>query len=208
MTASHPDSSPRRSPFPRCLGFCLLAACLLLASGCQASGTLDAQPYFRPLAASDFFADGRSARGLVPGTVPQTDLPANDPATTGKNENGDPLATIPIPITADLVKRGQERFGIYCLVCHGVDGHGDGKVVPYGLSKPPDLLGAAVKTLPDGEIFAIISNGKGKMFSYAYRVKPPDRWAVIAYLRAMQMKNGHLTQDLTPAELQQLDKSP
>jgi mono/diheme cytochrome c family protein len=188
------------------LGLVLLPACLLLLAGCQQTGAMDVQPYNRPLSSSDFFADGRSARSLVTGSVPQTDQRVDDPAATGVGADGQPLTSFPVAVTSDLVKRGQERFGIYCVVCHGPDGHGDGKAITFGFPKPPDLLGDEAKGLSDGKIFEIISNGQGNMLSYGYRVKAPDRWAVIAYLRAIQLKNGHLTQDLTPAELQQIGK--
>lgn len=187
----------------RWLGLVWLAGCLLLM-GCNVTGDMNHQPYNRPLSASDFFADGRSARPLVEGTVPQTDEQANGPAETGLAPDGTPLKGFPVPVTNDLVKRGQERFDIYCVVCHDPDGHGNGKAIPFGVAKPPDLLGDTVKALDNGDYFKVITEGKGNMFSYAYRVKAPDRWAIIAYLRAMQLKNGHLTEDLTPAELQQI----
>jgi mono/diheme cytochrome c family protein len=188
------------------MGWGILAVCFLLLAGCQSTGRMDTQPYNRPLSASDFFPDGRSARDSVAGTVPQTDQRVDDPAVTGKDGQGNFVSTPPVPVNNDLISRGQERFGIYCTVCHGVDGHANGKAIQYGFPKPPDLLEEEAKALPDGKIFDIISNGQGNMLSYAYRVKPPDRWAIIAYLRAMQLKNGHLTQPLTPAELQQLEK--
>jgi len=204
MTSFSTSVSKIKPFLGRRLGVVILSACFLLLAGCQQSGAMDTQPYNRPLSASDFFADGRSARGLVPGTVSQTDQKVDDPALTGKDEGGNDITNFPVPVTNDLLKRGKERFEIYCMVCHGVDGHANGKVVTYGFPKPPDLLDDSVKELPNGLLFDVITNGKGKMFSYGYRVKPADRWAVIAYLRAMQLKNGHLTQDLTPAELQQL----
>jgi len=182
----------------------LMAAAGLLA-GCQYTGTLRVQPYNRPLSQSDFFADGRSARTFVAGTVPQTDLNPSDPSLTGKDENGNFVTALPVPLTNDLIRRGQERYEIYCMVCHGKDGHGDGQAVAFGFPQPPDLLSDAVKTLPDGQLFDVITNGTGNMYSYAYRVKPEDRWAVIAYIRAMQLKNGHLEGDLTPDELKQLE---
>jgi mono/diheme cytochrome c family protein len=188
------------------LDLVLLSTCLLLSAGCQATGVMNVQPYNRPLSDSDFFADGRSARNLVPGTVPQTGQSVNDPAVTGLAQNGDPLTGFPVPVTNELVKRGQEIYGIYCGVCHGVDGHGDGKAVTFGFPKPPDLLGNEAKNLSNGKIFYIIANGQGKMLSYGYRVKASDRWALIAYFRAMELKNGHLTQDLTSDELGQLGK--
>ncbi len=205
MTSSSSSHANPRSSINRWLGIIMLIACLLLLVGCKATGILRTQPYNRPLSASDFFSDGSSARKLVAGTVPQTDPQLSDAALTGKNESGDFVTAIPMEITADLVKRGQERFEIYCVVCHGVDGHGDGKAVSaFQFPQPPDLLSDGSKGLADGEMFNVIANGKNNMLSYGYRVKELDRWAVIVYLRAMQLKGGHLTQDLTPAELQQL----
>jgi mono/diheme cytochrome c family protein len=204
------ETSSKRSiltpPFRHWLGIAGFAISLLLFTGCQASGNMHSQPYNRPLSASDFFADGRSARNIVAGTVPQTDQKVDDPTVTGINSSGKYLSNIPVPVTNELVKRGQERFDIYCVVCHGIDGHADGKVVTFGFPKPPDLLTDDMKSTLDGDIFNTITNGHGNMLSYGYRVKAPDRWAIIAYLRAMQLKNGHLTQDLTPEELQQLGK--
>jgi hypothetical protein len=206
MISPSPWGSIFRHFIRRWSGLAVLAAAALLLMGCQAAGDMAVQPYNRPLSASDFFSDGRSARSLVAGTVPQTDQRVDDPALTGKGSNGDYISSLPVPVTNELIKRGQERFGIYCVVCHGVDGHGDGKVVTFGFTKPPDLLSDVVKEVTVGEMFDVIANGRDNMLSYGYRVKAPDRWAVIAYVRAMQLKNGHLTQDLTPQELQQLGK--
>ncbi|MCC6147277.1 MAG: cytochrome c [Anaerolineaceae bacterium] len=194
----------RRSFFSRRMGFGLLTICLILLTGCQASGDMRVQPYNRPLSANSFFADGRSARPFVAGTVPQTDQRVDDPALTGKNEDGDYITNLPVPVTNELIQRGQERFDIYCVVCHGVDGHANGKAIAFGFPKPPDLLQDSAKAIADGKIFDIITNGQGNMLPYGYRVKAPDRWAVIAYIRAMQLNNGHLTQDLTPDQLKQL----
>lgn len=199
-------SKPQPAKKMRWPWWALIALAGLLLAGCQQTGDMYAQPYNRPLSASDFFADGRSARTFVTGTVPQTDQRVDDPAVTGLDQSGKPVTGFPVPVTNALVKRGQERFNIYCQVCHGPSGHGDGKAVTFGFPKPPDLLGDKVKSLPNGQIFDVIANGFGKMFPYGYRVKAADRWAVIAYLRAMQLKNGPPTQDLTPDELQQLGK--
>ncbi len=137
------------------------------------------------------------------------DLSPNDPTLTGVDESGNPVKDIPVAVDQNLVKLGQERYDIYCIPCHGASGQGDGKVVTFGFSKPPDLLAANAKGLTAGEIFGIIENGRGKMFPYGYRVKPAERWAVISYVRAMQLKNGPVTpSDLTPAELNQLGKQP
>ncbi len=183
--------------------FLLLISSIVL-SGCSFKGSMNVQAYNRPLTASEFFADGSSSRTLVEGTVPQTDAILTDSVLTGKTETGEFLTSIPLPVTMDLVNRGQERYEIYCLVCHGVDGHADGKAVSLGFPAPLDLLDSNAQALSDGKMFDVITNGQNKMLSYAYRVKTTDRWAIIAYIRAMQLNNGHLTEDLTPDQLQQL----
>ena len=182
-----------------------LAAALLLLSGCAQAGQMVDQARYDPLEASPLFADGRSARPLVAGAVPYSgDGSANDPVMTGQNENGEPLTGFPVTVDEALVAEGQERFSIYCIPCHGPSGEGNGKVVTYGYPKPPSLLENA-RTLTNSEIFNIITNGQGKMFPYAYRVKAEERWAVIAYLRALQLKDGKLKlQELTPADIEQI----
>jgi mono/diheme cytochrome c family protein len=193
-----------KSSFRYLVFLSLLPISLILLTGCSFKGSMNVQAYNRPLTASEFFADGRSARSFVEGTVPQTDQILTDLVLTGKDENGDFLTNNPVPVTADLVNRGQERYDIYCVVCHGVDGHADGKAISLGFPAPPDLLDRNAQALEDGKIFDIITNGQVTMLSYAYRVKPLDRWAIIAYIRAMQLNGGHLTTDLTPEQLQQL----
>jgi mono/diheme cytochrome c family protein len=125
------------------------------------------------------------------------------------DETGNLLEGFPVEVNPELVQLGQERFGIYCTPCHGISGEGNGKATQFGFPKPPSLIDAAAKQLTTGQIFDVITHGKGKMFPYAYRVKPNERWAVIAYLRAMQLKNGQVKpQDLTPAELDQIGSQP
>jgi mono/diheme cytochrome c family protein len=169
---------------------------------------MDVQPRYDPLEPSSLFPDGRSARPIETGTVPMTgDLSPNSPILTGLDQNGQPYQGFPEPVTQDMVKLGQERFNIYCVPCHGPSGQGDGKVIAFGFPKPANLLGDSVKSLTNGEIFSVIENGKGKMFSYGYRIKPQERWAVIAYIRAMELKNGPVNpSDLTPDQLNQLGK--
>jgi mono/diheme cytochrome c family protein len=205
MITNSSANTKKQSHLNRWPVFALILINLIFVTGCQETGMMRIQPYNRPLSGSDFFPDGASARKLVDGTVPQTEQRVDDPALTGKTDNGDFVTSIPVQVTSDLVQRGQERFGIYCEVCHGIDGHGDGKVVTgFGFPTPPDLLTDILTNTVDGDLFNTITNGHGIMLSYGYRVKAPDRWAVIAYLRAMQLNGGHLTQELTPAELQQL----
>ncbi len=187
-----------------------LAIAILLLAGCAETGQMVDQPRYDPLEASAFFADGQSARPIVQGAVPYSDVVSpNSPLLTGLDTNNQPFTGFPVPVTKDLVLQGQARYNIYCIPCHGPVGAGNGMVTTFGFPKPPDLLGANIKNLKSGEIFNVITNGKGKMFSYGYRVKPPERWAIISYLRAMQQKNGAVTAaDLTPDFLNQIGQQP
>lgn len=195
-------------PSLRRLGLVLLAAGLFLLAGCDQTGQMNYQPKYNPYAASPLFANGTSAQNPIPGTVPYSaDGSILSPARTGLDETGAAVKTFPVPVTKELVQKGQERFGIYCTPCHGVKGDGNGKATGFGFPKPPDLLASNAKGLSDGDIFAIITNGRGKMFSYGYRVKADERWAVISYIRAMQLKNGPVDPaSLTADEINQIGK--
>ncbi len=197
-----------RRPWPRLV---LLAAAFFLLAGCAQAGQMADQPRFDPLSATTLFADGASARPSVPNTVSYSadGSAANSPVNTGIGDNGQPFLGFPVPVNKDLVAQGQARYNIYCIVCHGPSGKGDGKVITFQFPKPPDLTSSDIVQLSNYEIFDTITNGYQKMFSYGYRVKPPDRWAIIAYVRALQLKNGPVNpQDLTPADLDQIGKNP
>jgi mono/diheme cytochrome c family protein len=178
----------------------------LLLAGCQQTGSMIDQPRYDPYQASPLFADGRSARPLVEGAVPYSpDGKANDPAVTGLDDAGQPVQGFPVEVNADLVAQGEERFGIFCVPCHGPAGDGKGRVTQYGFEAPPSLLADDAKALTNGAIFNIITHGQNKMWPYGFRVKPAERWAVIAYVRALQLKNGAVKSgDLTPADIQQI----
>lgn len=185
-----------------------LAVFSLLLAGCDQTGTLIDQPRYDPLEASDLFLDGRSARMPVSGSVPYSgeELP-NSPEFTGLAESGEPFQGFPMAVDAELVQLGQERYDIFCVPCHGPAGEGNGKVVAFGFEKPPSLLASNAKGLTNGEMFEVIQNGKGKMYPYGYRVKPAERWAIIAYIRAIQIKNGAINaQTLTPEQIDQIGK--
>ncbi len=183
---------------------------ILLLSGCAETGQMNYQPRFDPLSATTLFADGASARPSVPNTVSYSaDNSVNSPLNTGLDANGKPIQGFPEPVTQDLVTLGQQRYNIFCTPCHGATGLGDGKAVTFGFPKPPSLLSEDIGSSPNIDIFNAITNGFQKMFSYGYRVKPPERWAIIAYIRALQLKNGAVNpQDLTPADLDQIGKHP
>jgi mono/diheme cytochrome c family protein len=131
----------------------------------------------------------------------------NDPALTGLDESDQPLARIPVGVDAALVAEGQERYEIFCTPCHGATGEGNGRATTFGFPKPPSLLDDF--GLSDGELFAIITHGQGQMFPYGYRVKPDERWAVIAYIRALQLRGGALNPaELTADELNRIGAQP
>ena len=167
-------------------------ACLLVASGCYQGQRMDDQPKYEALEAADAFPDDQSARPRVPGTVAQ-----NEPLLTGiPDEN-------PLPITLSLLQRGRERFDIYCSPCHGRLGDGEGMIVQRGFPHPPSYHSQRLREAPDGHFFSVITHGYGAMYSYAARVPPEDRWAIVAYIRALQLSQhaaiAELPEDLAEA---------
>ena len=143
------------------------------------------QPRYKPLAATDFFGDGRSARPAIDDTVARGQLRLDPAHYTGK-VGGKDIDYVPIKIArADLV-RGQERFNIYCTPCHGRLGNGHGMIVARGLRQPPSYLDQRLIDAPIGHFFDVMTNGYGSMYSYASRVAVDDRWRIAAYIRALQ----------------------
>lgn len=173
--------------------------CLVLIAGCRQD--MHDQPRFEPLEANSFFSDHRSARPILKGVVARGDLQEDDHLYKGQ-ENGAPATRFPFPVTKDVLLRGQERFNIYCSPCHGPLGNGEGMIVQRGLKQPPSFHIDRLREAPAGYFFTVISNGFGVMFDYADRVAPKDRWAIIAYIRALQLSQ-HATLDDVPAEERQ-----
>jgi mono/diheme cytochrome c family protein len=163
------------------------------------------QPRYKPLAASTFFPDGRSARPIPAHTVARGELDDDDTAHSGW-ENGDFAATIPLPVTMSLLQRGQQRFDIFCSPCHGRLGDGHGMVAQRGFHFPADLASDRVRELPPGYIFQVISNGYGGMGDYGDQIPDVnDRWAIVAYLRALQLSRSAAIDEVPPAERAQLE---
>jgi Cytochrome C oxidase, cbb3-type, subunit III len=139
----------------------------------------------KPLEPSPIPDQASSSRPLVPGTVARGELPADDPINTGMS--GDKLlTTFPVTVNRSTLERGQERFNIYCSPCHGLAGNGDGAIVQRGFPHPPDYKISRLVNAPVGHFFDVMTNGYGVMYSYASRVTPNDRWAIAAYIRALQ----------------------
>jgi mono/diheme cytochrome c family protein len=161
----------------------LALAASALTVGCR--NDMHNQPRYKPMAATDFFGDGRSARPTIEDTVARGQLRVDGARYTGK-ENGKDIDYFPIQITRDDVQRGQERFNIYCSPCHGRLGDGNGMIVQRGLRQPPDYHDERLRTAPVGHFFDVMTNGYGAMYSYASRVPVDDRWRIAAYIRALQ----------------------
>jgi mono/diheme cytochrome c family protein len=162
------------------------------------------QPKFIPLRPSSFFADGRSERPLIEGTVARGHLNDDTALYTGKGPDGKPLDTFPFAVTKEIVERGQERFNVYCSPCHDRTGSGDGMIVKRGYRKPPSYHTDQLRQAPNGLFYDVITNGFGAMPDYAAQIAPRDRWAIVAYIRALQLSQNATAADVPAAERAQL----
>ena len=173
----------------------------------------------KPLRSTSFFSNGQSSRPPVTGTVPRGFLRADKAFYTGKKDTatsgatpGTPVASgpqatypddieeFPLPITQEIVDRGRERYEIFCSACHGFTGNGDGMIVRRGFRRAASFHTDALRQAPVGHYFDAITNGWGAMPSYAPQIPPEDRWAIVAYIRALQLSNQNVqSQSGTPA---------
>ena len=144
------------------------------------------QPKVRPYRESNFFADGLSARPEIPGTVARGELRDDDALYLGKVGN-QPIERFPIAIDRATLERGRDRYDIYCAPCHDRVGNGQGQVVRRGYRRPPSFHAERLRTAPVGYFYDVITNGFGVMPAYATQVAVRDRWAIVAYLRALQL---------------------
>lgn len=175
-----------------CFGFLACSAVVWLA-GCRSD--MQVMPYYRPLAESSFFADKRAARPIIEGTVARSELNADTYFYTGKI-GSNPGDFMPFPVTAKVLQEGQQRYNIYCSPCHSEVGDGNGMIVQRGYRRPPSYHTDRLRKEPIGHFFDVITNGYGVMPDYAVQVPPADRWAIAAYIRALQ-----LSQDATQADV-------
>jgi mono/diheme cytochrome c family protein len=154
------------------------------------------QPKFKPLAESDFYADQRSARTPVEGTVARGQLREDTYFYTGK-VGDNPGDYMPFPATGDLLERGQQRYNIYCAPCHSRLGDGNGVVSGRGFPrKPPSFHDERLRKVPLGYFFDVMTNGFGSMPDYASQIPPRDRWAIVAYIRALQLSQAATAADV------------
>jgi mono/diheme cytochrome c family protein len=177
------------------------ALSIVLSAGCRQD--MHDQPKYIPLRESTFFADERSARPIVAGTVARGQLRDDELLYTGK-VNGADATVFPFAIDERVMARGRERFDIYCSPCHGRTGAGDGMVVRRGYRAPPSFHQDRLRNAPAGHFFDAISNGFAAMPDYATQVRPEDRWAIVAYIRALQLSEHATVNDVPREALQKM----
>jgi mono/diheme cytochrome c family protein len=215
------SASPSRRVFRRSACLLLSASCLLLFGACRSD--MQDQPKMKPFRSTTFYKDGLSSRPPVEGTVPRGFLNADteyftgkkagrpsgattsgpQPGTTSATATGaaafpDDVEIFPIAVTGELVKRGKERYEIFCSACHGFTGKGDGMIVRRGFRRAASFHDERLRAAPVGHFFDAITNGWGAMPSYAPQIPVKDRWAIIAYVRALQISQ-EIPQGVAPA---------
>lgn len=219
---------PRVPAFPHLRVFCLLltAYCLLAAAGCRRD--MQDQPKMKPFRSSAFYGDGLSTRSPIEGTVargflktdvefftgkkagrtttttspaPSTAQPEGATATTatGPAAYPDDVEVFPLTITKEMVGRGKERYEIFCSACHGLTGNGDGMIVRRGFRRAASFNDDRLRQAPVGHFFDAITNGWGAMPSYAPQIPVEDRWAIVAYIRALQLSQQNAQAAASPA---------
>ncbi len=166
-------------------GAAALVVCLALVGGAACRQDMHDQPKYEPLETGAMFSNGQSARPLVEDTVARGQLNDDEQLNTGK-VGGQLADTFPYAVTADMVDRGQERFDVFCSPCHDRAGTGRGMVVRRGYRQPPSLQDQRLKDAPVGHFFDVMTNGFGAMPDYRAQIPVADRWAIAAYIRALQ----------------------
>lgn len=173
-----------------------IGALLLTATGCRQD--MQDQPKYVPLRPTDFFDDHRSARPLLENTVARGHLKEDTELYTGM-QGDKPVERFPFPITRDVIERGHQRYDIYCAPCHDRLGNGDGMIVRRGYRRPPSYHIDRLRQVPDGYIYDVITNGFGAMPDYSAQIPVKDRWAIVSYVRALQLSRQGTVNDV-PAD--------
>ncbi len=172
-----------------------LAVLSFAALGCSRLDMQD-QPKYRPQRPSQFFADGRSERQPVEGTIARGTLDEDTAFYQGKDAAGKDIEAFPIAVDKKVIERGQQRYDIYCAPCHGRIGNGLGMIVRRGFKQPPSYHIDRLRQAPVGHFYDVITNGYGAMLNYSAQVEPRDRWAIVAYIRALQYAENANINDL------------
>lgn len=191
----------------------ILLALAVIVSGCtrhrpsekpplHPNPNMDSQPRYDPQAPSEFFADGKAMRTPVAGTIARGWLRDDPMYYTGKNASGDFVRTSPVPTDMELLKRGRERYDIFCSPCHSRVGDGRGIMMQRGYIPPPSFHEERLRDTTDGYMFEVITNGVRNMPGYRDQIPVDDRWAIIAYLRALQ-RSKNATIDDVPIDIRE-----
>jgi cytochrome c553 len=194
--AARGEARPAR-PLARGMVIACLGAVALLFSGCRLD--MHVQPKYLPYEPTNFFADGRSERQPVPGTVARGQLRLDELMFSGR-ENGVVVDKFPFPITRADLDRGRERYNVYCTPCHDYTGQGRGMIVMRGFPQPPSYHIQRLRDAPAGHFYEVVTNGFGAMYSYAARVEPADRWRIAAYIRVLQLSQNARIEDVPESE--------
>jgi mono/diheme cytochrome c family protein len=210
MTATKRNIRHKRSKLFVCV-FCASLWLILISAGCRRD--MQDQPRMKPFRSSTFFTDGLSTRQPIEGTIARGQLRTDTEFFTGKkpkaagatatpapqpspgaqqNNFPDDVDTFPFPVTKEIVERGRERFNIFCSACHGMTGNGDGMVVRRGFRRAASFNDDRLRQAPVGHFFDAITNGWGAMPAYAPQIPVQDRWAIIAYIRALQLSQENI----------------
>lgn len=189
----------RRRPFPLAL---VVAVSGVLLAGCRQD--MHDAPRYDPLEASAFFANGQSARPLVANTVARGQLREDRHLFEGVVD-GRPADVFPMPVTDAVMQRGRDRFGVFCTPCHGPTGEGNGTVVQRGFRPPPSYHEERLRNAPAGYFFDVMTHGFGAMQDYASQLTVEDRWAVAAYIRALQLSQGATLDDVPAGRRAELE---
>jgi len=195
----------RADPSRGVTGRTILAA-LLVVSLFGFRQDMHDQPKYQTLEASDFFADGRASRPPVPGTVARGGLRLDPHLHSGKVD-GAFVRSFPFRVTDVVMARGRERYEIFCTPCHSRVGDGRGMVVRRGIAAPPSFHIDRLRNIEEGYLFDVIGNGFGRMYGYGAQIDARDRWAIVAYLRALQLSQNVHTSDLPEAARRELQRS-